>query len=127
MKRVDVTKSVMENVARYERERSTGWLQRFRVIIVALLLLAVFILGRVWQQLQERGSLDLLSLFWEDAEIIREFWQDTLSIFLEEIPQETLLGAVWILLGIVMFVWLTRKRRKIIKRRLSELAKRKKK
>lgn len=124
MKHVDVTKSVMEQVTRFEQERSTGWLWRFRITLGVLLGLILFILWRVWGQLQESNSLDLLTLFWEDAEIVREFWQDTVSVFIEELPQGALRIAGIVLLVIVAVVWRTRKRRQIINRRIRLLAKR---
>ena len=125
MGKVDVTRSVMEKITRYERERSGVWVLRFRAFIGVLLGLAVLMLWRVWMQMQETGSLDLLSLFWEDAEIIREFWKDTMSVFWEELPQEALVVAGVVLLSLCFVIWWTRKKRKIITRRLTELAKRK--
>ena len=125
MKHPDVTRSVMEQVARYEQGRSAGWLRRFRVFIVLLLLAAGAILWWIWQQLQERRVLDLLELFWEDAEIIREFWRDTVSVFWEELPQGALLIAGLILLGIGITAWLTRRTRAITHKRLARLAKNK--
>ncbi len=124
-KRLDVTKSVMEKVTRYERERSNGWVLRFRILMGGFLGFMVLVLWRIWQQLQESNSLDLLGLFWEDAEIVQEFWRDTVSIFIQELPQGTLFMAGLVLLSILGVFWLTRKKRKIVYRRLTELAKKK--
>jgi hypothetical protein len=110
MKKVDITKSVMETVATYERKRSNAWVLQFRLVIGILLLLTGAFLWRVYLQLQERGTLDLLALLGEDAEIIQEFWQDMV------------VGLV--LLVLCVTVWQTRKKRKITNRRLAELAKR---
>jgi hypothetical protein len=123
-KRVDVTTSVMESVARFERLRTHGWVWRFRLVLATGIVFFVLAVWRIWQQLQERGTLDLLALLWEDAEIIREFWQDTVMIFWAELPEASIYVAFCILLALVMIVWWTRKRRKIMSRRLAELAKR---
>lgn len=125
MKHPDLTKSVMENVARFERSRSTSWLWRFRITLSTLLVLVLLVLWRVWRQLQESNSLDLLTLFGQDIEIIREFWQDTVSVFLSELPQRALLIAGVIVLVIGCIIWLTRRKRRVIARRLDQLAKRK--
>jgi hypothetical protein len=124
MKKVDITKSVMETVATYERKRSNAWVLQFRLVIGILLLLTGAFLWRVYLQLQERGTLDLLALLGEDAEIIQEFWQDTVIVFLAELPQDGVVVASILLLVLCVVVWQTRKKRKITNRRLTELAKR---
>lgn len=125
MKSADISKSVMEQVARFEEERSTRLLRRFRIGMMLTAVFLVFVAWRISTQVRDSGSLDLLSIFWEDAEIAAEFWRENVSVFFEELPQ----GAVVILLsGVILstgFVTLTRRRRKIAERRLRELAKRK--
>jgi hypothetical protein len=123
MKRVDLTKSVMDKVTRFEKERSTGLLWRSRVYISVLIAAGGYVAWRVWNQLRESQTLDLLSLFWEDAEIIKEFWQDTVSVFLEELPTETIVMGGVIFVGLIFYIWFTHKKRRIAKRRLAQLAK----
>lgn len=115
----------MENVARFEHSRSTSWLWRFRITLGTLLVLVLLVLWRVWRQLQESNSLDLLTLFGEDAEIVREFWQDTVSVFLSELPRGALVIAGLILACLGILIWVTRKKRKIVNRRLALIAKKK--
>ncbi len=116
----------MEKITNYERERSSGWLRRFRVLLGALLALVVLAVGHVSRQLYENNSLDLLTLFLEDAEIVGEFWLDTMSVFFEELPRDTMVFVGCMLLGLVLLFWQTRKKRKIIDRRLRVLAKKNK-
>ncbi len=118
-----MTKSVMEKVVNYEKKRSTEWIWKFRAILGIALLLLALLFWRIIRQVIEGGSLDLLEIFLEDAEIIREFWQENVIAFFEELPQ----GAVVLLIALVVFsisfIVLTRKTRKIVRRRLSELSK----
>jgi hypothetical protein len=125
MKRVDVTKSVMDRVTRFEKERSHSWLWRSRIFIGVLFVGVLWALWMVWDQLRARQTLDMLSLFWEDAEIIQEFWQDTIIVFLEELPREALVVAGIVLVGLFGYIWLTHKKRAIMKKRLTQLAKKK--
>jgi hypothetical protein len=125
MKRVDITKSVMDGVTQYEKDRSIRWVVRFWIIVAILVSLILWVLWYAGWQLQERGTWDLLALIWEDTEIIQEFWQDTVMIFFEELPIGSLYIAGGVLLGLIWIIWKTRKKRQITKRRLHELAKRK--
>jgi len=123
MNQKEMTKSVMEKVVNYEKKRSTEWIWKFRAILGIALLLLALLFWRIIRQVIEGGSLDLLEIFLEDAEIIREFWQENVIVFFEELPQ----GAVVLLIALVVFsisfIVLTRKTRKIVRRRLSELSK----
>ncbi len=123
MKRVDVTKSVMEKVARYEETRSSGWLWRFRIFLGVVATLFIVAVWHIGNQVRESGSLDLLAIFQEDAEIIREFWHENIVVFFEELPQDAVVFAVLLVLLSVSFIAYTRKTRKIMARRLAELAK----
>lgn len=122
MNNPDVRASVMEKVVRFEAKRTRDWLVRFFTILllaIAAVVGGAFVVGvRLW----EREAWEPLTLFWEDPEIVAEFWRDTLSVLWEETPQSWvyLVGA-----GIVLLVILiigTRRRRKVIRKRLQKLA-----
>jgi len=126
MKKPDITTSVMEKVTRFEEQRSKSWLSGF---IFVLIIIGISIIAsgyRAYSILLERHTLDLLEIFYQDREILAEFWQDTMFILLAELPQRTLVLGVS--LGVLLIsVWVvTRNRRKVVQRRLEELAKRKK-
>ena len=113
----------MDQVVRFEESRTHQWVRRFRTIIGALVVLLGVFAWRVWTLVSERHTLDLLALFREDREIIVEFWQETVLTFIEELPQR-LLGIVLLVIVLILVVFLmTRKRRAVISRKLSELAK----
>lgn len=114
----DLTSSVMERVAKLERRRVGLWLGVFLLILAAL---GFAFLVAAWQTgtlVFERGSLDLLTLFSQDPEIIGEFWQDTLTTFWEELPHRSLfiLVAAGVLLPLLFVA--TRKGRETLRMKL---------
>ncbi len=116
----------MDKVTQFEEQRSRRWMTVFAVVLVLLLGAAGLFLFRTYAVLSEQHTLDVLEILYEDKEIISEFWQDTLSVMITELPQKTLLlgSAALLLLGIIWII--TRRHRRIVQRRLTELAKRKK-
>ncbi|MBI5019027.1 hypothetical protein HZB58_02030 [Candidatus Gottesmanbacteria bacterium] len=126
MKQTDVTQSVMEKVAEYEERRSKGWLAAFFVTLIIIGISITVLLYRAYGIMAERHTLDLFEILYQDKEIIEEFWADTFLVILAELPQRTvLLGGIFSTLLICVWI-ITRHRRRIVKRRLAELAKRKK-
>jgi hypothetical protein len=124
MKKIDVSENVMKNVTRFEKSRSQMWLRRFYAAIVVMALLGGVFLWMSWQTITDLQGWDLLTIFTQDKEIIRDYWQDTVMTFIEELPVETLLVAAVALIGLVIIIFVTRKRRKIYEHRMRELAKR---
>lgn len=126
MKKTDIAKSVMEQVTVYEEHRSKAWLTGF---IVAIIVIGISILAagvRAYTILAERHTLDLLEIFYQDKEILAEFWQDTMMVILAELPQRTVMvGFSFAVLLVVVWI-ITRRKRGVVRRRLTELAKRKK-
>lgn len=116
----------MDKVARFEQERSTRWVTIFASIILLLAVGIGILAYRVYAIMAERQTWDVLEILYEDKEIISEFWQDTLSVALQEVPEQTAFAA-FVLACILLGIWaVTKHRRRVIKRRLIELAKRKK-
>lgn len=126
MKKSDITQSVMEKVSEFEEQRSKTWLS---VFIVVLLVIGISIVAsgyRAYTILAERHTLDLLEIFYQDREILAEFWQDTMMVALAELPQQTVMFGFCFAVLLVSIWVVTRHQRRIVKRRLTELAKRKK-
>lgn len=117
----------MEKVTRFEEKRSTGVLRRFRILIGTLFIFFVIAAWHIGRQIMESGSLDLLEIFWEDAEIMREFWRENVSTFLAELPQGAVVFLALLVILSTGFVVLTRRKRELARRRLRELSKRKRK
>lgn len=116
----------MDKVVRFEEQRTRRWLTVFVVLVVFLAVVAAVLLLRTYAVISERHTLDVLEIFYEDREVISEFWQDTLAVAIEELPQKTIVlgSSALVLLGILWIV--TKHRRQVVARRLQELAKRKK-
>lgn len=123
MKTIDVSKDVMKSVVRLEKRRTRRWLLRFAIIIAALLLLFIFLAIRGALIISERQGWDLLTLFRQDPEIIASYWRDTLWIFWEQAPQRIIFAVIGLLVLIISIIVLTRRRRKIVRKKLSQLEK----
>ncbi len=123
MKKIDITASVMKRVVGYEKRQTTWWLRRYIVFLTIFAGLFVITIAIAARLFYERGTYDLLTLFFEDKEIIAEYWRDTLSVFIEELPQRALLSAGILFLVVISIIVITRRKRTIIRRKLRELAK----
>lgn len=121
MKSIDMTKPVMEKVMRFEKRRSLWWLGRFFLILLVLSAAGLWLLWVVATQIAQRQTMELLTLFTQDREIIAEFWQDTLTVFWEELPQGKLIIIFLILAVIVLFILLTRRHRMIVWKRIRQI------
>lgn len=109
-KNLDLTKPVMEKVVRFERRHIWIWVSRFVTILGILVAAAFAFLLFATKEIIERDTFSLLTLFGEDKEIIQEFWQDTLSIFWEELPHRKLALGIGFLITIVVLVVVNRKK-----------------
>lgn len=122
MKKIDVTKRVMHRIVTWERRRVALWVGWF---LVGAALLAGGLLLIVWlgtQEVLKRQTLDLLTLFGQDKEIIEEFWRDTLFVVLTELPWEMIVLGV-ILCGIIgAYLLATAHKRRLIQKKLSQLS-----
>lgn len=124
MKKIDVSDSVMKKIERFEQSRSSLWLREFYIGITILFLLVAGLLWISWQSITDLQGWDLLSIFAQDKEIIRDYWQDSVMTFIQELPIETLFYAVIIMIILIAVIGITRKRRKVFENRIRELAKR---
>ena len=127
MKKTDVTHAVMEKVTRFEENRSRRWIVVFIAIILGIAALIGAAVLLTYDVLSKQHTLDLLEIFYEDKEIIAEFWRDAVAVIVEELPKQTIFMGLLLCVLLVTIWAITRRRRKIVQRRLSELAKRRKK
>ena len=123
MKTIDVSKHVMDEVVHFEKKRSLWWLGRFLFIFLVLLAVGVWFLWIAVTQIFERRTLELLTLFKEDRETIAQFWQDTFSVFWQELPQRKLIVVALAIVAIFILLFLTRRKRAIIEQKIRHLAK----
>jgi len=126
MKKIDVTKSVMEDIVLFEAQRTKKWISLFLAVVVLIIFSIGVVVVQTYSTLSEFHTLDVLEILYQDSEIISEFWQDTLFVIWEEFPQQSLFIAIGLIGVLVSIFVLTKKRRRIVARRFEELAKRQK-
>jgi hypothetical protein len=123
MKTTDVSDAVMKRVVTLEKGRTRMWFFRFIAVLIILGVLFVALTIRGYMLISERSGWDLLTLFYQDPEIIAAYWKDTLWIFWMELPQKTVSISIAVLGMIVIFIAITTRRRKILRKKLKQLDK----
>jgi hypothetical protein len=123
MKDIDISKSVMHKVALFEKQRIRVWLTGFFSLIAIFVLVSVVTIWLAARQIMEQQSLELLTLFREDPDIIREFWRDTLDVFWAEFPVRLLLVSIVALIVLIIIFIKTRKNRDIMGKKMKQLDK----
>jgi hypothetical protein len=123
MKIIDVSRSVMEKIVGYERQRVTLWFRTFVAIVGTLILASLVVLLFVIRDLLEKRAFDFIELFFQDREIIAEFWLEVLVTFWGELSTELITLAVCILGALLIFVIITKRRRAIMQKKLHQLEK----
>lgn len=122
MKQNDAALNVMRKVVRLERRRSFSWLGKFVVVILALMVIGGGIIILAVREVVELGTLDLLTLFQEDAEIVRDYWRETLATIFQELPFAKIVAAGVIVLLMAVIIILSQKKLKTIIKRVRETA-----
>lgn len=92
-------------------------------MIGTLVVVAGWLAFRSWQVVTERGTLDLLTIFAEDREIVAEFWQDNLTIFWEELPHRRLVTVAVLVIVVGLIFVATKRTRQILRKKLGQLQK----
>lgn len=123
MKDIDISKSVMHKVALFEKQRIRVWLTGFLSLVALFVLVSGVTIWLAARQIMEQQSLELLTLFGEDPEIIREFWKDTLDIFWTEFPVRLLFVGVAAIIVLIFIFMKTRKNRNILQKKMKQLDK----
>lgn len=122
-----LTNKIMQKVVRFETRRTFGWLVKVIIIICFLFMVLYTVIGIIILSFRKTQSLELLSLFKENLEVVAEFWQETLAVFWLELPQKEVGEAVVLLVLLVGVGWVVRKKLPLIKKRILALNKYQKK
>lgn len=123
MKKIDISKKVMKRVIGLEKQRVFWWSGEFLVTMLVLIVTAVIFLWWVCVEFFQNQTWQLLTLFSEDLETVREFWRETMAVFWQELPQMELFFGITALLILVVLLFATRKSRSIIWRKINQLIK----
>lgn len=86
MDKDNLEKKILKDVFRFEKQRTTHFVEKYLAVILLVGATLVFLLWQIYSRLVEQGTWDLLTIFQQDQEIIREYWQDTMGIFIAELP-----------------------------------------
>lgn len=122
IKKTKVHDELMKKVLTYEKQRSYSWIAWFLLVIGSLVIVFGISSWVFGTEVMKRQTLELLDIFQQDWEIIREFWQDTIGIFIEELPQDWLFVVILAVVSLLGVIWITRNHRRRVLRRLRELA-----
>lgn len=127
MKTPNITDRVMRNVIAFEKKRSKRFLRGFWMLILLLGVLSLTIGIQTLQNIYEFQTLDALTILEQDREIIMEYWQEAAFILKSELPWDLILSCTMVVVGILGLVLVTRNRRRVMHKRLQNVANYKKK
>ena len=122
MDNTNINKKIMRKIVRYKKTRDWEWIVGFMLVssIAGIIFMIWWWTG--WIQLQEGGVMDPLQILTENFLVIKEYLFAILADLVWETPAELIL-AMLILLGLAVFVMITRKRRRLIARELKNIRK----
>lgn len=104
MARKGFEKRIEHKIYLFETKRT---LREFVLRIGSILLIALggifFGIGLI-KQLAEQRTFDLLALFQEDKEIVKEFWRDVLDTFYVELPKIPFIVFIFCSIVFLLFV-----------------------
>ncbi|MBI5613700.1 hypothetical protein HY947_02140 [Candidatus Gottesmanbacteria bacterium] len=122
-KKINVLNRVMDKVVAYEEKRSSFFLWNYRLLLAIIILCIIAVgIGLYWE-LVYRRAFDLLTLFFEDREIIAEYWVDTLGMFFNEVPREYIVYfGMWVVIAIAIMMF-TKPIREKLRRIIADIAK----
>lgn len=123
MKNIDISKTVMEKVVTYERTNTSRWLTAFFAGLILIISVLMYLGWSLYATGVSMRTWDLVGLFVEDADIVKEYWQDTLSIVIYEISPVVLMLLLCLICTVVALLFRTHAKRRKISRVRTELAK----
>ena len=122
-KNIDITKNVMKRIANFERRKGYSFLLEFALVLTFVISVSGVLLYLAGMEIAQQQSLDLLSLFGEDSEIIKEYWRDTLTTFWQELPQEKIILGIILLITAIVLIIIFRKKIKLVFAKFKNLKK----
>lgn len=121
MKESELTNKIMMKVVGYEKRRVVSWILTILVGFIVFLAIAAISLWYTAVILGQTKSLELLTLFREDWEVIREFWRETIITFFQELPTDSLIILVVSIILLLVIIIYSFKRWGRLKRKLSSI------
>ena len=118
----DISKNVMKKVVQYEEQRAHRWIIWFVVVLMALGASLIASVYFIYRDFVEYQTFALFSLFFQDWEIISEYWQDTISTIWEESPQYLIIFGLCICAIIVCYLAVTKRKRKLLQKKMEQVS-----
>jgi len=118
----NITARVMKRVVGIEKKMLVKTLAMLFIVFTSMFVIFAVVIIAFIKDVRDLGTWDVLTLFWEDREIVADYWRDALSTFWLEVPNEY----VFIFLGVLVISWIiyqgTREKRKMYSLRSQKLA-----
>ena len=112
----------MKRVVGIEKKMLGKTLAMLLIVFTSMFVIFAVVIIAFIKDVRDLGTWDVLTLFWEDREIVADYWRDALSTFWLEVPN----AYIFILLGVLVISWIlyyrTRDRRKMYSLRSQKLA-----
>ncbi len=112
----------MKRVVGIEKKMLGKTLAMLLIVFTSMFVIFAVVIIAFIKDVRDLGTWDVLTLFWEDREIVADYWRDALSTFWLEVPN----AYIFILLGVLVISWIiyfrTREKRKMYSLRSQKLA-----
>ena len=118
-----LTVKIMNRVVDMEKNNIGSWIRRSAFVLLLLIGGLIASLVILVDEFSKHQSFALLNLFYEDIEIISDYWRDTLLIFWEEAPQMMIVIFLVFSILFILILLLIKKGIVIIKRKLKSIDK----
>lgn len=105
MKNKYFQKNIINSIYRYEARRTSLTIIKYTFLILLFLFISLFTLFAIISIFQQAYTFDLLGLFNEDFEIIKDNFKDVVFVFYEEMPKTLmfLLFITLLLFSVVLY------------------------
>lgn len=94
MKEDKLEKNILDSIYKLERKKTIAWVIKYSVIVTFLLLALFSFIDILFQIFKEQETLDVLSLFEQDIEIIRMYFFEIISTVFEETPADLFIAII---------------------------------
>ena len=116
-------KKILNKVFWFETKKTAGQIIGEVVGLATAGFFGLIFLSLFFDQVVRQGTADLLSNFFEDWEVVKDYFSDTVYIIFEEIPKELLALIIICLIIFIVLVYLFIKNFVKIKNRAKALIK----
>ena len=121
MKSVDLSGKIMEQVIRYEKQRTMSWFARYWLALLVLLLGVGASIHITIDYYRHADPEFFLGLYFYDWETITILWQDAFEFIWGLVPQEWIVIGGILALAVISVMLMTRGERKRVLKRMTAI------